>query len=175
MKPGEGGPQPMPSDELDEEIWQRLAAALTAANRGERYTFGRLIKLIDSGLSAQRRDESSNYLAFLLKYRVAEILGRRPTSEDLHELAVQTRPKYARVIRAAAPAVLLEDTLRAVFKMPPTGPPESGAVLFISGVAAVGVLFDDPSADLAVIRPHLAEWRYRNLAEWRSHRPPEPS
>jgi hypothetical protein len=165
-KSGQGRPPSMPSAELDEEIWRRLAAALTAANRGEAKTFSRLLQRIDSGLSAQRRNESSNYLAFLLKYRVAEILGGRPTAGDLHELAVQNYPKYARVMRSSA--VMLEDTLRAVFRMPPTGPQESGATLFISGLATAGVLFDDPSDDLAALRPPLAEWRSRNLAEWRS-------
>ncbi len=166
LKAGWDAPPPAPSVELDEEIWRRLAAALAAANRGDAKGFLRLVQRIDAGLSAQRRDESSNYLAFLLKYRVAEILGRRPTAEDLHDLAVQAHPKYAKVVRL--PTVMLEDTLRAVFKMPPTGPQESGARLFISGLAAAGVLLNDPQADLAILRPPLAEWRSSNLAQWRS-------
>jgi hypothetical protein len=167
-KEGQGGPPPMPSVELDEEAWQRVAAGLIAANRGDASTFSRLLRRFDSGLSAQSRIESYNYLAFFLRYRVAEILGRRPTAEDLHDLAVQAYRKYAKVIRAPAPAVMLEDTLRAVFLMPPTGPQESGPTLFVSGVAAAGVLFDDPSHDLTALRPPLAEWRSRNLAQWRS-------
>lgn len=165
-KAARGEPQPKPAVELDEEVWQRLAAGLVAANRGDGRRFSRLLRRFDSGLPAQRRDESSNYLVFLLRYRVAEISGHRPTAEDLHDLAVQTHPRYAKVINA--PVSMLEDTLRAVFMMPPTGPQESGARLFVSAVAAAGVLFNNPSVDLAVVRPHLAEWRSRNLAEWRS-------
>jgi hypothetical protein len=133
---------------------------MTAANRGDGNTFLKLLQRFDSGLSAQRRDEASAYLAYLLRYRLAEILTRRPTAEDLHDLAVQAHPRYAQVV--TEPAGTLEDTLRAVYKMPPTGLQQSGARLFVSGAAAAGVLFDEPSADLAAIRPHLAEWRSRS-------------
>jgi hypothetical protein len=148
------------SDGLEEEVWQRLADVMTAANRGDGNTFLKLLKRFDAGWSDETRDEASIYLFYLVKYRVVEMLARRPGAEDLHELAVQTHPAYAKVV--TEPAGTLEDTLRAIFKLPPTGPQQSGARLFVSGVAAAGVLFNNPSADLAVIRPHLAEWRSRS-------------
>jgi hypothetical protein len=149
-----------PSDGLDEEVWQRLADVIAAANRGDDNTFLKLLKRFDAGWSDKTRDEASIYLFYLVKYRVVEMLARRPAAEDLHELAVRTYDKYAKVVRE--PPGTLEDTLRAVFKMPPDGAQQAGARLFVSGAAAAGVLFNDPSADLAVIRPHLAEWRLRS-------------
>jgi hypothetical protein len=153
-KAGRRGRPSMPADGLDEDAWQRLTGVLTAAHRGDGNTFLKLLQRFEAGWPDQMRDESSAYLVYLLRYRVAEILTRRPTADDLHELAVQTYPSYAKVV--TEPAGTLEDTLRAVFKMPPTGPQQSGARMFVSGCAAAGVLFNDPPADLAVIRPHLA-------------------
>jgi hypothetical protein len=151
---------PSSPDGLDEEIWQRLADVLAAANRGDDDTFLKLLKRIDAGWSDHMRNEASIYLFYLLKYRIVEMLARRPDAGDLHAIAVRIHECYARVVRE--PAATLEDTLRAVFDMAPTGPQESGARLFVSGVAAAGVLFNDPSSDLTVIRPHLAEWRFRS-------------
>jgi hypothetical protein len=159
-KLGWRGRSSMPPDGLDQDVWQRLTGVLTAAHRGDGNTFLKLLKNFDKGLSTQQRDESSIYLAYFLRHRLAEILARRPTSDDLHDVAVRTYPVYAKVVNA--PAGTLEDTLRAVFKMPPTGPQQSGARLFVSGCAAAGVLFSDPRADLAVIRPQLAAWRSRS-------------
>jgi hypothetical protein len=133
---------------------------LTAANRGDGKAFLKLLQRFSEGLTDERRAEASTYLTYLLRYRLAEILGRGPTADDLHRLAVATHPLYAKVV--SEPAGTLEDTLRTVYKMPPTGPQQSGARLFVSGIAAAGVLFSDPSADLAVIRPHLAEWKSRS-------------
>ena len=158
-KEGRGEPPPSLANGLDDEVWQRLAGVLSAANRGDGNSFLKLVKRFDAGLTDQRRDEASAYLYYLLRYRVAEVLGRRPVAEDLHDLAVQTHPRYAKVV--TEPVGTLEDTLRAVFNMPPTGLQQSGAGLFVSGVAAAGVLLRDPSVDLAPIRSHLAEWRSR--------------
>jgi hypothetical protein len=148
------------SDGVDEAAWEQLAEMLSAANRGDGNTFLNSLKRTDAW-SDQTRNEAAGYLAYLLRYRVAEILGRRPVAEDIHDLAVRTYPRYAKVVEA--PASMLEDTLRAVFKMSPLGTQQSGARLFVSGTAAAGVLFGDPSADLAVIRPHIAAWRLRDV------------
>jgi hypothetical protein len=151
---------PNSSDGLDEEVWQRLADVLVAANRGDGNTFLKLLTRFDVGWSDHMRDEASIYLFYLLKYRVVEMLARRPETDDLHALAARIYESYARVARE--PASTLEDTLRAVFNMPPQGTPQSGARRFVSGAAAAGVLFSDPSTDLAAIRPHLAAWRSRD-------------
>lgn len=135
------------------------AAYWCAANRGDGNSYLKLLKRFDDW-PGQRRDEAALYLAYLLRYRVAEILAGRPTAEDLDELAFRIYPRYAKVV--TEPAGTLEDTLRAVFEMPPTGPQQSVARLFVSGTATAVVLFNDPRADLAVIRPHLAEWRSRS-------------
>jgi hypothetical protein len=169
LRPGEGlpvtrksgrwRPARYSSDGIDEEVWQRLADVLAVANRGDGDTFLRLLKRFDTW-SDERRDQAASYLFYLLRYRVAEILGRRPAAEDLNDLAGRTHPKYAKVVRESV--TTLEDTLRAVFMMAPTGTQQWGARLFVSGTAAAGVLFSDPSADLAPIRPHLAAWLSRD-------------
>jgi len=61
--------------------------------------------------------------------------------------------------------ITLEDTLRAYFLLPQVGSQLTAGRLFVSATAAVGVLLDDPSTDLEVIRPNLAEWRSRDLGK----------
>lgn len=92
MKMGRRRRPSLPADCLDEDVWQRLAGVLTAANRGGGSTFVKLLQRFDDW-RGQSRDEAALYLAYLLRYRVAEILAGRPTAEDLHELAFKTYPK----------------------------------------------------------------------------------
>jgi hypothetical protein len=149
-----------PSDGLNEEVWRRLSEVITVAHRGDGNAFLKLLKRFDVGWSDSARDEASSYLFYLVKYRVVEILARRPMAADLHEVAVMNYDSYAKVVRE--PVATLEDTLRAVFALPSVGPQQSSARLFVSSVAAAGVLFKEPPADLDAIRPHLAKWSARS-------------
>jgi hypothetical protein len=106
------------------------------------------------------------YLWFLLRYRVAELLGRRPSPEDLHALAVRFGPEFAKLIRGDQSR--LEDTLLTVFELAADGRKVTGGDAVVMGSAALGVLLDDdPEAQLTAMRPDLADWWRRNADKFR--------
>jgi hypothetical protein len=150
------------ADGLDEDAWQCLTAAILAANREDGNGMAMHIRKFEALPDADdKADAASRYLWYLLRYRVVELLRRRPTAEDLHELASRTYPRYRQVVRESV--ITLEDTLRAYFRLPPIGSQLPAGRWFVSATATVGVLLDDPATDLEVIRPSLAEWRSRGI------------
>jgi len=110
--------------------------------------------------------QSGAYVWYLLRYRVAEILGRKPTAEDLHELAVSAYPQFSVIIKGDV--TLLEGTLRSVFELESAQQKLTGGKLVVLGFAALGALLDDPKTELDRMRPHLADWWRRHSAEFRA-------
>ena len=100
----------------------------------------------------------------LLRYRVAEMLGRRPSPQDLHSLAERYYPQFSKLIRGDQRQ--LEDTLLTVFAFAAEGRKVKGGNAVVMGSAALGVLLGDPAAELAAMRPHLAAWWEGNKAEF---------
>jgi hypothetical protein len=147
-------------DELDEDIWHRLSVIFAAAHRGDPDQLADLWLKLEREVSEKGRDQAAVYLRFLLEYRVIEILGRRPTVEDLHELSISTYTRYRQVIREDEE--VLEDLLGTVFKFLPPERYVKGARFMVLASAAVGVLLDDPASQLDAIRPPLARWYRRH-------------
>ena len=150
------------ADGLDEDAWQCLTAAILAANREDGNGMAMYIRRFEA-LGDDKFDAASRYLWYLLRFRVVYLLRRRPTAEDLHVLASRTYPRYRQVVRESV--IKLEDTLRAYFRLPLVGSQLTAGRWFVSATAALGVLLDDPIAELAVIRPDLAEWRSRDTLD----------
>jgi len=147
-----------PADGIVEVVWRPLVAVMEAAHRAD--AAGLVQELRDADAwSVDDQEEASAYVVWILRYGVAAAVQGRPSAADLHDLAVRLYPEYSKVIRR--PLITLEDTLRKVFRMPELGPPLSGAHGLVSACAAAGVLFVNPSTELADIRPHLAKWRAR--------------
>jgi hypothetical protein len=163
-----GGESSVPSDWLSpdgliEQVWQHMAAILAAASRADGNDFARLLRRFDADSSDDERADASAYLWFILRFRVAEMVGHRPTAEDLHDLADKTYPEYAKII--SEPMITLEDTLRFFWKMTSAGSQLSGGRLFVSAAAAAGILLHDPRTDLESIRPRVAKWKARGTAD----------
>jgi hypothetical protein len=110
-------------------------------------------------LAGQQR--SSMYLWFLLNYRIQEILQRRPSPSDLHDLALATVSKV-RDILIRIDESKLEEVYRVVFEITPVGsgldPGEFSAV----GLVALGVLLTEPTEQLAAMRREMTDWWSRN-------------
>ena len=148
------------ADGIDEDAWQCLTLAVVAANRADLNGMAMHLHGFKS-LADDQAHDAGRYLWYLLRYRVVQLLRRRPTAEDLHELASRTYPRYRQVVRESV--ITLEDTLRFFFRLPPVGSQLPGGRLFASATTILGVLLDDPSADLVAIRPALAKWRSRDV------------
>lgn len=150
-------------DGLDTLNWELLRQSVTAAHQGD----------ADAHVAALHRLEEEApidakvgaYLWFLLRYRVADLLGRRPEERDLRELAMRFYPKFSKLIRGDQRQ--LEDTLLTVFEFAPEDRKVKGGRAVVMGSAALGVLLDNPEADLIAMRPHLAKWWQRNVDEFR--------
>ena len=153
------------ADGLDEGVWKMMCAILVAANQGDSAAFIDASERLTQSLALEGQRLAGTYLLYLLQYRVIEILGHRPTREDLQRLADRATPKYARLLKVEASQ--LEDTLRTTFKFASPETELKGGRFAVSSSAALGVLLDNPLADLQGMRPHLAEWWRRNAEKFR--------
>lgn len=157
------GRQASMGDGLDDEIWDLLRGYILIVAGGDAAAARSVIPRLERDLPND--GQAATYIWYGLRYRVIEIMERRPTPEDLHELAISTWPRLGELIHGDDR--LVEDLLRSVFRFPPLRDEITGAKLIVLGSAALGALLNDPAADLDVIRPHLAEWWRRNLEDFR--------
>jgi hypothetical protein len=157
---GDAGPA---DDGLDGLSWDVLCQSVAAAHRGDAQAHA--APLLRYEREVPRDTRAGVYLWYLLRYRVAELLGRRPSPEDLHALAERSYPAFARLIRGDRSQ--LEDTLFTVFGLACEGRKVGGGMGVVMGSAALGVLLDDPETELAAMRPHLAQWRRASADEFR--------
>jgi hypothetical protein len=150
-------------DGLDATNWELLQQSVTAAHQGN----------AEAHIAALRRLEREVpvdatvgvYLWYLLRYQVAELLGRRPAEKDLHDLAEHFYSEFAKLIRGDRSQ--LENMLLTVFEFAPENKQVKGGRAVVLGSAALGVLLDDPETELAAMRPHLEEWWRHNVEEFR--------
>ena len=150
-------------DGLDGLSWDVLCQSVVAAHRGD--AEAHVAPLLRYEREVPRDGRAGLYLWYLLRYRVAELVGRRPGPEDLHALAERFYPPFAKLIRADRSQ--LEDTLLTVFGLTAEDRKVSGGTGVVMGSAALGVLLDDPETELAAMRPHLAGWRRAHADEFR--------
>ena len=150
-------------DGLDGLSWDALCQSMAAAHSGN--AEAHLAPLLRYERAAPEDTSAGIYLWFLLRYRVAELLGRRPGREDLQAVAERYYPQFAKLIRGDKSQ--FEDTLLTVFSLAPEDRKVKGGDAVVMGSAALGVLLDDPEAELAAMRPHLAEWWQANAHEFR--------
>ena len=85
---------------------------------------------------------------------------RRPSAEDLREISAQALPGFAVVIRGDGS--VLEDVLRTVFKLASKDQEVAGGRFVVLAMVALGVLLNDPVADMEAMRPDLAAWWQRD-------------
>jgi hypothetical protein len=177
-RPFRGGSAREPADgvqsggALDEEVWRRLAAIVAAGNQGDADELSGLWQTLEREVSDDQRGLAGVYVWYLVQYQVIDVLGRKPTVEDLHELAVSIHPKFSKLIRWDIER--LEDMLCTIFELAPPGRQVTGGQLVVSASAVVSVLVDDPISQLAIIRPPLARWSARNAGTLRKLGPMAP-
>lgn len=150
-------------DGLDDAVWQILNEAVIAAHRGDVRAAHMATRRFDTDLPIDGRP--GTYLWWLLRHRVAQLLGRRPSPDDLHEIAGGAQERFGVVIRDAD---VLEDVLLTVWKLAPPEREVKAGRFLVAGTAALGVLLDDPAVDLEAARPDLSAWWRKNLDKFRA-------
>lgn len=149
-------------DGIDDAVWQVLTEAVVAASRGNVRSTHLATRRFVTDLPVDGRP--GTYLWWLLRYRVVRLLGRRPTPDDLHEIAGILEETFGLVIRDVS---LLEDVLLTVWKLaPPERSVEAGRFI-VAGIVALALLLDDPTVDLEAARPDLAAWWRKNVDKFR--------
>lgn len=108
---------------------------------------------------------------YILEYRVHDILQRRPTPDDLRQLASSANSRFKRLIHENDAS--LEDTLCTVFKFASGDRQVTGGRLLVAGSAAISVLIDGPAA-LRTVRPPLARWYAAHATKLRELGPMAP-
>jgi hypothetical protein len=151
-------------DGLDNTKWRLLNEAINAAHNGDADGARAIVLRLASTVPYD--GQAGMYLWYMLRYRIADILGRRPSPEDIRQIAAGVNPKFALVMRGDPD--LLENTLRTAFRLADNQTEVTAGRFIVASVAALGVLLEDPSMDLQVIRPHLARWWRSNLDKFRS-------
>lgn len=83
---------------------------------------------------------------------------------DLTQIAVSVKERFAAVARDVD---ALENVLVTSWKPALPERELAGGQFFAAGVAALGVLLNDPAADMEAARPDLSAWWARNLDKFR--------
>ena len=152
----------LPDDELDEEIWERLTAAIAAGSRGEPDEMARYWSEHEQRVSDDQRGLVGIYVWYILQYLVIDTLGHVPTVSDLRELASDIYPKFAPLI--VRDEDYLVRVLMSIFNLVSPEHQVKGGEIVISGSAVISSLLEGSSGELTSIRPHLSQWLKRNRA-----------
>jgi hypothetical protein len=146
------------TDGLDDDVWQTICDAVSAAHSGDPDATH---AATDRFAARRPFDSQPNlYLTWLLRYRVADVLGHRPSAAELLSMAEAARSASARILRDPA---YVDRTLLTVWKLASAEQELESGQLLVGLVAALGVLLTDPLRQLQEVRPQLADWFRRNL------------
>jgi hypothetical protein len=169
---------PVILDALDDRVWGEVVELASVARGGDRYAFVRAVEGFSQKEPLSEQRLAGLYALYLLKLRVISLLGRKPTTDDLAELALTHQDDF----RSLAPGPkfdLLLDVLRTAFVMNPAGLPEGPGAFFVGCLIAMAVLTEEPARDLAELKPSFARWCEKHAAHIassvRDEIPKEPS
>jgi hypothetical protein len=165
QRPGDGSGQPTGSGAgLDPANWEILCDAVAAAHDGDVVASQAATRRFDTDVPPD--SQVGMYLWFLLRYRVVEMLGHRPSAEDLQGIAARAESRYNVIIRPGE--CPLVNVLRTVFVLAAKGEEVTAGGFVVAGAAALGALLNDPAADMEMMRPYLTDWWQRNLEKFRA-------
>jgi hypothetical protein len=148
---------PAAGGRLNDEVWDVLANLLDAAHGADHTKFTATLDPFTYSTPFEDQQLAALYAYFLLKYRVVLLMGHRPSTSELVDLATQHNREFETLL-PGAPQHTLEETLRKVFK---AGARQAGVkpgTYEISLITALGVLLREPRADLNEMRAPLTEW-----------------
>lgn len=146
---------------LDEEVWDRLIGIVTAAHEMDKASFVARARSFAEEVPLPGHQRAGLYLWYLLRNALGgKVGGRVPTDAELTRISRDYVARFSTVVDADRP--ILEDTFRHVFERAPLKKEITPGELLVLGPAALGVLYEDPDAELSRMKPHLNNW-------WRKH------
>ena len=146
---------------IDEDVWDRLARIIRAAHERDREVFAALGRSFATEVELRGHQRAGLYVWYLLRNALGgKVGGRMPTDAELARMSHDYAGRFSAVVDADRP--LLEDIFRKVFERPPLTKKISPGELAVLGLAALGVLYEDPDAELSRMKPHLTSW-------WQKH------
>jgi hypothetical protein len=156
-------------DLVDSFVWDGVVEVAAAAHRQDAHATIEAFRRLGAGRSLARLRLAGFYAIYLLKYRTATILGRRPSVDDISAVASRVQAGFDRAL-PRRPAGCLVDTLLVVFEyrsLQALRPTVTGATHTLNALVALGLLLDAPGGDLANMKPHLASWCARQADDIR--------
>jgi RHS repeat-associated protein len=141
---------------LDEDTWGRLSQMIRAAHEENRETLLVLMRsFAQEALPAHQC--AGLYVWYLLRNAIAEkVGGRAPTDAELTHISRDYFAGFS--VLVDADRSVLEDTFRKVCERPPLNREIRPGDLLVLGPAALGVLYEDPDAELERMKPRLINW-----------------
>ena len=145
----------------DEEVWDHVAGMIRAARKMDREMFAARGRSFADEVKLPGHQRAGLYLWYLLRNALGgKVGGRVPTDAELARISRDYFARFSALVDADQAA--MEDTFRKVFERAPLKEEISPGGLLVLGLAALGVLYEDPDAELGRMKPHLDRW-------WRKH------
>ena len=143
---------------LDDVRWEILREAILSAHRGD--AVGALSASHSLAHGNPADGQPTACIWWLLRHRLYQLLGRQPTRGDITQIAEYAEQRrFGEIVNDAS---LLQDVMLTAWKLAPLDQEVKGDKFMTAGVAALGVLLREPSADLEAVRPELTAWWLEN-------------
>jgi len=143
------------SDGLDDGIWQRSVAVVSAAHRRDAKAHAHGF-LSWEELTVQERRRMELYIRYLLGHRLHQELRGDYAPSRLIAIAERIQPATDEVVKADVP--VLAEVFRDALGVPAPDDTIHGVKTDLIASAALGVLLKDPAPELAAMRPELARY-----------------
>jgi hypothetical protein len=142
---------------LDDEIWDRLVGLIKAAHEMDTEVFQARQQSFAREVKLPGQHRAGPFLWYLLRNALGgKAGGREPTDAELELISHEYAAPFGILVKADR--TVLEDTFRSVFERPPVKKEITPAELMVLAPPALGVLYDDPDAELRRMKPHLDRW-----------------
>lgn len=152
---------------LDEEVWDRLTRIISAAHEMDRDVFLALAMSFGNEMPLPGQQRAGLYLWYLLRNALGAKTGdRAPTDAELADISREYAARFSSLV--GADRFALEDTFRKVFERPPVKKEIGPGDLFVLGLATLGILYEDPDAELTRMKPHLNSWWQKHAGKFYS-------
>jgi hypothetical protein len=141
---------------IDEDLWKKTVRALLVARGGKHDDYLAAVRELTDGLDDVRLRLAGLYLVFMIRFWISSLLGHAPTDADIPELSNSVRASYHRLISSGVG--LLDATVCTACDLATPDERVRGGLFQIRAIAILGLLLEDPVADLRVIKAHLRQY-----------------